>query len=349
VLKDNTKSLTRKVNEKLPDGNVSEELISKWLRDVFSDPAVSPRIVPEDASSLLHPPAQQTATTQHGATQLGSPAETLEAANRRIGLQDLLASGLLIQQDQLLVEGIEGRRQTATLTTDGKINVAGQVFDSVSPAALRALELAGKALKAVNGWATFRVMRAGNYIGTLLQIRGQYEDREHELSAAGQHQNEKSKLRGKFVGDDEEANAIKKPLQEAVAGSSGTPGPDPAVLVAVDQMKPLLALLSELTVNTSKSAVSLYAAKLVVAYAYPRKKGLPKLRVYVGETCPEWVTPDPTYSSWCYIDDWSTNLERVVALCKDATHRRADDMAAGLDAYRRRTQPPDSSVPTSVE
>jgi hypothetical protein len=30
------------------------------------------------------------------------------------------------------------------------------------------LELAGKSLKAVNGWATFRVLRAGNHIGTLV-------------------------------------------------------------------------------------------------------------------------------------------------------------------------------------
>jgi hypothetical protein len=54
------------------------------------------------------------------------------------------------------------------------------------------------------------------------------------------------------------------------------------------------------------------------------------------ETCPEWVTPDPTYASWCFIDDWSTNLGRVVALLKEAPRHRAEDLTAGRDAYRRR-------------
>jgi hypothetical protein len=114
-------------------------------------------------------------------------------------------------------------------------------------------------------------------------------------------------------------------------------------------MKPLLALLPELAVKTSKSAVSLYAGKLVVGYAYPRKTGAPRLRAYAGETCPEWVTPDTTYASWCYIDDWTTNLERVVALFKEAPRRRAEDMTAGRDAYRRRAQPPTSTAPLSME
>jgi hypothetical protein len=126
-------------------------------------------------------------------------------------------------------------------------------------------------------------------------------------------------------------------------------GPDPAVLVAAEQMKPLLVLLPELAVSTSKSTISLYAGKLVVGYAYPRKKGLPRLRAYVGDTFPEWATPDPTYASWCYIDDWSTNLERVVTLFKEAPRRRADDLAAGRDAYRRRMPPPGSTAIPQAE
>jgi hypothetical protein len=121
------------------------------------------------------------------------------------------------------------------------------------------------------------------------------------------------------------------------------------VLSAVEQMEPLLVLLPKLTVNTSKSTISLYAGKLVVGYVYPRKKGLPRLRMYVGETCPEWATPDPTYASWCYIDDWSTTLERVVGLIKEAPRCRAEDMTAGRDAYRRRTQPPGNTVALSTE
>jgi hypothetical protein len=209
-----------------------------------------------------------------------------------------------------MVEGTEGRRQTASITPDGKINVAGQVFDAVSPAALRALELSGRARKAANGWATFRVLRGGNQVGTLLEIRGQYEDREQEASGSG-------------------------PLQDA---ESPTPeGPDAAVLAAVEQLKPLLGLLPELAVKTSKATVSLYAGKIVVGYAHPRKTGLPRLRVYAGEACPEWATPDPTYAYWCYLEDWSTNVERAVALFREAPRRRAEDLTAGRDAYTRRS------------
>ena len=320
VLKDNTKWLTRKVNEKLPDGAVSEELIGKWLRDALPDPAVSPRLVPADSSSPPSPePSKPPSPTriQQVTTQPESAGEVSEQVSRRIGLSDLLSAGLLLPQDLLVVEGTEGRRQTATLSPEGKIIVAGQVFDSVSPAALRALELAGKTLKAVNGWGTFRVLRNGNHIGTLLQIRGQYEDREEEASAGG-------------------------PPQDA--GASSPAGPDPAVLSAAEQMKPLLALLPELTMKTSKATISLYAGKLVVGYAHPRKKGGPRLCVFVGETCPEWVTPNPTRAAWCYVEDWNTNLDRVVALLKEAPRRRVEDVAAGRDAYRRRRQSPENAV-----
>jgi hypothetical protein len=111
-------------------------------------------------------------------------------------------------------------------------------------------------------------------------------------------------------------------------------------------MKPLLGLLPELTVNTGKSGISLYAGKFVVGYAYPRKTGAPRLRVYVGETCPESVTPDSTYAYWAYIDDWNTDLQRVVALFKEAPRRRAEDMTAGRDAYARRASPPNILAPT---
>jgi hypothetical protein len=97
--------------------------------------------------------------------------------------------------------------------------------------------------------------------------------------------------------------------------------------------------LPELTVNPSKSGISLYAGKLVVGYAYPRRKGMPKLRVYVGETFPDWATPDPTYAFWCYIDNWSANIPRVISLLKAAPRRRAEDLAAGKDAYARRGDP----------
>jgi hypothetical protein len=320
VLKDNTKWLTRKVNEKLPDGAVSEEMIGKWLREAFSDPAGHPRLVPADSAappSPAPPQAVRPAAEEPAGVQPETAGDASEPVKGRIGLSDLLGAKLLMPQDVLMVEGADGRQQTATLTPEGKVIVAGQVFESVSPAALRAMELAGKPRKAVNGWAAFRVLRAGNFIGTLLEIRGQYEDSEQEAPGTGNPQE---------------------------AGPLPPAGPDPAVLAAADQLKPLLALLPELTVTTSKAMVSLYAGKLVVGYAHPRRRGLPRLKVYVGETCPEGVTPDTTYEAWCCVEDWDANLERVVALLKEAPRRRAEDMTAGRDAYRRRLQPPTNAV-----
>jgi hypothetical protein len=234
----------------------------------------------------------------------------------------LLNAGLLSPQDLLMVEGVEGRRQTAALTPDGKVNVAGQFFDSVSPAAVRALELAGKSVKAVNGWAYFHVLRGGTDIGSLLDIRAQHEDKEEEPAA-------------------------ERAAQEG--GGEAVEGPDPSVLAAVEQLKPVLALLPELTVKVAKSSASLYAGKLLVGYAHPRKKGPPRLRVYVGEICPDWAIPDPTYAPWCFIDNWPSSLERVVALLKEAPRRRGEELASGLDAYRRRSEVPSPSPPAPPE
>jgi hypothetical protein len=252
-----------------------------------------------------------TADSESLATASEDSADSQEKEGKRVVVSDLLSAGLLRPQDLLMVEGTEGRQQTATITADGKINVAGQVFESVSAAALRALEMVGKVRKAVNGWATFRVLRGGTSIGTLLQIREQYKDSEPEESTAG-------------VPQDTEP--------------SGSSEPSPGLLATVEQMKPLLGLLPELTVKTSKSTVSLYCGKVVVGYASPRKKELPRLRIYVGEKCPDWATPDSTYTYWCYIENWSTNLERVVALFKEASRQRAEDITLGRDAYTRRQQ-----------
>src|SRR5262249_35587061 len=149
--------------------------------------------------------------------------------------------------------------------------------------ALRALQLAGRNRTTANGGAEFRVIREGNDIGTLLEIRAQYQDKEQQ--------------------EESEASA---PSKEAGGGPFETQ--ESAVVVAMDQMKPLLGLLPELLPSAAKATISLYAGKLVVGYVYPRKRGLPRLRVFVGEACPEWATPDPTYAAWCYVDDWSANI-----------------------------------------
>jgi hypothetical protein len=311
VLKENTRWLTRKVNEKLPDGSVSEELIGRWLRDVLSEAGTPGRLVGTEASD--RPTA---APTVPAAGSPGSPAvdeatpDEGEAPTRRITVSDLLSAGLLRQQDVLMVGGSESGQQTATLTVGGRIQVGGSTFNSVSAAAVRALELLGRNRKTANGWAEFRVVRDGSDIGTLLEVRSQFEDWEQA--------------------DD--------PSSAGKASDVLTAGPgESAVGVAMEQLKPLLALLPQLTPSAAKASISLYSGKLVVAYAFPRKRGLPRLKVFVGETCPDWVTPDPTYAAWGYVDDWSSNVQRVVALCQDAPRRRAEDMAAGVDAYRRRS------------
>ncbi|HLN32537.1 MAG TPA: hypothetical protein VK395_32715 [Gemmataceae bacterium] len=307
VLKENTRWLTKKVNEKLPEGAVSEDSIGKWLRDAFSDP-VSTRLMPVEAPSIKDSQRQEPLLEVTGPIAIPPP---IEPAGRRVTLSDLLGAGLLVPQDILFIE-VDGRKQTASISPDGSVDVAGTVFESVSPAALRVLELAGKARRAVNGWAAFRVQRGGQDIGSLIELRAQYEDRQQVESPTAEAQG-----------------------PEAPAEVDN----NPAVTLAAEQLKPLLGLLPELMVNPSKSGISLYAGKLVVAYAYPRKKGMPKLRVYVGETFPDWTTPDPTYAFWCYVDDWIANIPRVVNLLKAAPRCRAEDLAAGKDAYARREDP----------
>jgi hypothetical protein len=58
VLKEMARRITNKVNEKLPDGAVSEELIGRWLRDAFSDPAAPPKPPPVDVVSPPDPEPQ---------------------------------------------------------------------------------------------------------------------------------------------------------------------------------------------------------------------------------------------------------------------------------------------------
>ena len=178
------------------------------------------------------------------------------------------------------------------------------------------MELAGKSWKAVNGWAAFRVLRGGS----LLELRGQYEDAEGAAPAE---------------------------LPQD-AGPSAPAGPDSTALAAVDQIKLLLGLLPEIAINTSKSGVSPLRRQSGCRLAYPRKRCLPRVRVYVGETCLEWTTPDPTDAAWCFIDDWKTNVERVVALFEEAPRRRAEDMMAGRDPYRRREQPLGGTEPLTL-
>ena len=313
VLKEDTRRLTRKVNEKLPDGSVSEELIGRWLRDVLSEASEPARSAITERPQLTPPPAPPAVPVPPTPAPGESASDKDEPSPGRIKVSDLLGAGLLLPQDVLVAGGSEGRQQTAKLTVDGRIDVAGTMFNSVSAAALRARELAGRSRRSANGWVEFRVRRNGNDIGPLLDIRSQYEDKEQQR-------------------EDEGASPTKE------TGGTPTEATESAVAIAMEQLKPLLGLLPEMAPSAAKATISLYSGKLVVAYAYPRRTGLPRLRVFVGEICPDWATPDSTYAAWCYVDDWSENLERVVALCKDAPRRRVAESAAGQAPYRRRSE-----------
>jgi hypothetical protein len=309
VLKDNTKFLTRKVNERLPEGAVSEDLIGRWLREITSDSGQPIRHDPAEVEAGPTPAAASTASVSAEATRTpASDAATPEPPSRRINIGDLLAAGILHLQDVMVVDGNDDKTQSATLTKEGQINVGGQLFDTPSRAAVRALEMAGKQVKAINGWSAFRVLRAGVEIGTLLRLRDKLDD-----DGQGEH----SEGQGPETADAETGG---EELQEDT----------------VRELKPLLGLLPEVTIQTSKSAVTFYIGKLAFGYAKPRKRGMPRLDVYVGDVCPDWCSPNATYGAWCEVEDWAENLAKTVELIRAAPRRRADDMAAGKDPYRRR-------------
>jgi len=339
VLKEKTGWLTKKVNERLPDGNVSEELIGRWLRDAFSDPAAPPRLVPADSSTPPSPPSPQStspAGTELVTTRLPAKRGKKSSVHHGVTLADLISASLLVPPVKLFCR-YKGTMLEATLLVDGAVEFQGQRYDTCSAAAeVARARVSGRQMN-TNGWTFWRF-----HDGTGKRL---------DLDDA----------RKRFI-KTKSANPSSPPSPEPrqprplggveamqVGNIAEAEGANPAVLSAAEQLKPLLALLPELTVNTSKATVSLYAGKLVVGYAHPRKRGLPRLRVYVGQTCPEWATPDPSYALWCSVGDWSTNLERVVALLKEAPRRRAEDMAAGRDPYYRRAQPPGSTPVVSAE
>ena len=52
-----SKKLTKKVNERLPDGSVSEEFVGRWLRDAFQESsAATGRLTPTEAGSAVQQP-----------------------------------------------------------------------------------------------------------------------------------------------------------------------------------------------------------------------------------------------------------------------------------------------------
>jgi len=144
VLKKETKKLTKKVNDGLPDdGIISEALIAKWLRDAFSDPSTPPRLVPADS------------TTATG-TEVGndeSERKRLRRSRVDIGvtLPDLIAAGLLTPPLKLFRK-YKGQMVEATLLPDGKVEFRGVQYDTCSAAAEAARQAVVGRRMNTNGW-----------------------------------------------------------------------------------------------------------------------------------------------------------------------------------------------------
>jgi hypothetical protein len=156
VLKEKTRLLTRKVNERLPDGAVSEELIGRWLRDAFSDAAVPPRLVPADPSS---PPGPEL-------PQLPPPIVT------DVTLAEIIRAGVLVPPVKLF-RLYKGKRLEATLLAGGTIEFQGRHYDTCSAAAEAARATVSGRQMSTNGWTFWRYQGAGGKKLTLHDARHQ--------------------------------------------------------------------------------------------------------------------------------------------------------------------------------
>jgi hypothetical protein len=179
VLKENTKLLTRKVNERLPDGAVSQELIGRWLREAFSEPAVPPRLVPADAPA---PPGPE-------------PSQPTPAAGPGVTLADLIGAGILTPPLNLF-RVYKGKRLEATLLAGGAVEFQSQRYGTCSAAAEAARATVTGRQMHTNGWTFWQYQDAGEKRRMLADARMQL-----------------TKSTGKFLGGREEGEAIPKALQ----------------------------------------------------------------------------------------------------------------------------------------
>jgi hypothetical protein len=167
VLKEKTGWLTRKVNEKLPDGAVSEELIGKWLRDAFSDTGTMPRLIADDSSSqvIVEPPRVESVTplsettADRAAGKVPLPTDAKEQPKHRkkgiakyeARLADVIAAGLLTPPLPLFRK-YKGTRLEAKLLPDSTVEFLGTAYGTCSSAAEHARgTITGRRMN-TNGW-----------------------------------------------------------------------------------------------------------------------------------------------------------------------------------------------------
>jgi hypothetical protein len=164
VLKGKTRWLTKKVNDNLPGGAVSEELIGKWLRDAFSDAAGAQRLAAADSTAMPGPvsPQPTTATTEIGASRPGRKGRRRSRVDLGITLADLTAAGVVTIPLRLFRK-YKGQPLEATLLPDGKVEFRGVQYDSCSSAAEAACMAVSGQRRSINGWDFWQYReRAGN-------------------------------------------------------------------------------------------------------------------------------------------------------------------------------------------
>jgi hypothetical protein len=192
VLKENAKWLTRKVNEKLPEGVVSEELVAKWLRDVYSDAAILPRsttgespqisAAKQPSSSLTNqtsspiPPEGQLERAELQITPDGiEPVAETRRIQIQVALPDIIAAGLL-QPPLLLFCDYKGQRLEAKLLPDGKVEFQNATYDTCSGAGEVAKgTVTGKRMN-TNGWDFWQYIDATGNTHTLDDARKKFQE-----------------------------------------------------------------------------------------------------------------------------------------------------------------------------
>jgi hypothetical protein len=141
VLEGKKQWLTKQVNDGLPGGAISKELIGRWLREAFADPAVAPGLIPPSPPPL---PSAETVPTK-------PPAGVKKQEAGTVTLADVIQAGVIVPPLKLFRK-YKGQPLEATLLPDGKVGFRGVQYDSCSNAASAARQtVVGKPMS-TNGW-----------------------------------------------------------------------------------------------------------------------------------------------------------------------------------------------------
>jgi Restriction Enzyme Adenine Methylase Associated len=141
VLKAMTKKITTKVNEKLPDGAISQDLIGRWLRDAFPDPTGATRLV-----------AAEPATPGGAApTDAASLPRDKKKGRGAVTLPDLIDAGIL-KPPLKLFRKYKGQTVEAQLLPDGTVVFQDVAYATCSQAGEVARGRITGHQMSTNGW-----------------------------------------------------------------------------------------------------------------------------------------------------------------------------------------------------